>query len=152
VSSGSSGSAVLEVGQLAHVDLLGELAPRRGVEVLVVAQPAAGQRPGALLRVECAFPQQHRQFGPLVGRARPQHPTHGHGNTLTCGFLDGEAANLEHRGERFVDGATMGHVFDCKSKTWFGANRGAASTKAVAADARGREPSWRRQVRSWRLR
>ena len=38
-------------------------------------------------------------------------------DALTCGDHVREATNLEHGGERFVNGATMGHVFDCKSKT-----------------------------------
>lgn len=111
---------LLQMCQLAHVDLFGELTAGRDIEVLVVAQAAAGQRPGAHLRVKGALPQQHRQFGPLTGRTGANqlvgHPC----RAATCADVFGEAPNLEHRGERFVDGVTMGHVFDYKSKTWFG--------------------------------
>jgi hypothetical protein len=61
------------------------------------------------LGVEGALPQQHGEL------ARARRVTRITG--LTCADAIGEVANLEHRGEHFVPGVTMGHVFDPKSKT-----------------------------------
>jgi hypothetical protein len=49
------------VRDLAQVDLLGELAAHRGLDVLVVAQAAAGQRPAAGVGFAGALPGQHLQ-------------------------------------------------------------------------------------------
>jgi hypothetical protein len=87
---------LLDVGDLADVDLLGELAPHRRLDVLVGAEPAAGQRPAPGIRRPAAPPQQ---------------------------YLQRAESHLQHRGEHFMRcragfaAATMGHVFDPKAKT-----------------------------------
>src|SRR5262249_9036334 len=52
---------LLEVGELADVDLGGEVAADRALERLVVSQLAAGQRPAAGAGVEGALPKEHAQ-------------------------------------------------------------------------------------------
>jgi hypothetical protein len=47
---------LLQVSKLTQIHLLGELAANRAGQVLVVTEPAAGQRPPAALRLECALP------------------------------------------------------------------------------------------------
>ncbi len=83
------------MSKFTQVHLLGELAANGAGQVLVVAEPAAGQRPLSGLRLECTLPQQH----------------------VKCGFPGVDTANLEHDGEHLVGGASMWHVFDYKSKT-----------------------------------
>ncbi len=76
-----------------QVDLLGELAAHRSRHVLVVAQPAAGQRPRTALRIAGALPQQDAELRLLA---------------LGAGS---ESANLEYDGEHFVCSATMWPCF-----------------------------------------
>ena len=52
---------LLDVGDLADVDLLGELPAHRGLDVLVGAEPAAGQRPPAGVGCAGALPREHLQ-------------------------------------------------------------------------------------------
>src|SRR5262249_45497387 len=52
---------LLEMGELAHVDLGGEVAADRALERLVVRQLTAGQRPAAGARVESALPEEHAE-------------------------------------------------------------------------------------------
>jgi hypothetical protein len=50
---------LLEVGELADVDLLREVPPDRLLERLVGAEPTAGERPGAQERLLRALPEEH---------------------------------------------------------------------------------------------
>ncbi|BBX22570.1 hypothetical protein MTER_19810 [Mycolicibacter terrae] len=86
---------MLKVGDLTQVHLLGELAARRGCHVLVVPQQSTRERPTSELGFSGALPEQD----------------------VEPGTAPVEAANLEDRGEDLVLGASMNHVFDCKSKT-----------------------------------
>jgi hypothetical protein len=82
-----------------QVNLFGQLAAHRRPHVLVVAQLATGQRPRTTLGILGALPEQNAELGLLRHRAWS------------------EPANLEYDSEHFVRSATMGHVFDYKSKT-----------------------------------
>ena len=90
---------LLQVGNLTQIDLLRELAADGGDQVFVGAQLPAGERPPAVLRLECALPQQHIEL------------------RLTRARLAGPVADLEYDGKHLVFGASMNHVFDYKSKT-----------------------------------
>ena len=50
---------LLEVGELADVDLLGEVAPDRGLERLAGTELSAGQRPRAEERLLRPLPEEH---------------------------------------------------------------------------------------------
>src|SRR5262245_8683555 len=55
-------SELLEVGELADVDLGRQVTADRGLERLVGVQVAAGQRPGARVRVFRPLPEQHLEL------------------------------------------------------------------------------------------
>jgi hypothetical protein len=86
---------LLEVSKFTQVHFFRELPADRADQVLVEAEPAAGERPLSGFRLECTLPQQH----------------------MKCGFPRADIANLEHDGEHLVCSVNMGHVFDYKSKT-----------------------------------
>ncbi len=96
---GGEESELLEVGQCAQIDRCGEVEPDRARQVLVVTEAAPRQRPLPAFGAQGALPQQHRKCGFVAGAGCPA------------------LSNLEHRGQHFVVGAHMGHVFDYKSKT-----------------------------------
>src|ERR1700754_1998836 len=96
---------LLQVRDFPQTNLFGQLAAHRRPHVLVVAQLAARQRPRTTLGILLALPEQHAELGLLRHRAWS------------------EPANLEYDGEHFVRSATMGHVFDYKSKTDLGSRK-----------------------------
>jgi quinolinate synthase len=86
-----------------------------------VTQLAAGQRPRASLWIHRSFPQQHAEL--RVSRR--------------------QVSNLEDDGEHFVGSATIGHVFDHKSKTPSGSKETAMTVLDLTAESRG---GWTAQI------
>jgi hypothetical protein len=90
---------LLQMRDFPQINLLGQLPAHRRPHVLVVAQLATWQRPRSPLGILGPLPEQDAELGLL------RH------------WAWSEPANLEDDGEHFVRSATMGHVFDYKSKT-----------------------------------
>ena len=77
---------LLEVGELADVDLLGEVAADRLLERLVLDEVAAGQRPRAAKRVARALPEEHlERAGPHLEHGGERH-VGGRGRLRRSGF------------------------------------------------------------------